>query len=451
MTTRRYDIDWLRVIAIGLLLIYHIAIGFQPWGVFIGFIQSEKSLDSLWIPMSMLNIWRIPLLFFVSGMGVSFAIRKRNWKQLLLERSRRIFLPFLFGIFFIVPVHVFLWRKYYNQDLIYSVHPGHLWFLANIFIYVILLTPLFFFLKSKKNSRINTVLNNIFRNPLGLLLIVGTFCLETLLIKPDMYEMYAMTLHGFLLGLLAFFFGFICVQSGNAFWHLVQKWRWLLLSVAVMLYFVRFFWFDLKAPSYIMAVESNTWILAVFGFAYKYLNHPSNTLRYLSEAAYPVYIIHMIFLYLGAFLIFPLHISTISKFILVVAITGVGCFTMYELLIRRVHFLRPLFGLRKIQTRENVTDHQKSTNKYKVHIMKKAILIISILSLFSCSCKFEMSWPYTYQSPEHIGDVLHNGSMEEVNLETRWVVDAVNEIREGRFNEVHSFLIFKDGALVQEE
>ena len=67
---RRYDIDWLRVIAIGFLLIYHIGIGFQPWGVFIGFIQSEKPLNSLWIPMSMLNIWRIPLLFFVSGMGV---------------------------------------------------------------------------------------------------------------------------------------------------------------------------------------------------------------------------------------------------------------------------------------------------------------------------------------------------------------------------------------------
>ncbi|MEP4596601.1 MAG: acyltransferase, partial [Cyclobacteriaceae bacterium] len=71
---RRYDIDWLRVIAIGLLLIYHVAIGFQPWGVFIGFIQSSSPLESIWVPMSMLNVWRIPLLFFVSGMGVYFAI-----------------------------------------------------------------------------------------------------------------------------------------------------------------------------------------------------------------------------------------------------------------------------------------------------------------------------------------------------------------------------------------
>ena len=133
---RRYDIDWLRVIAIGLLLIYHIVIGFLPWGVFIQFIQSNTSLESLWMPMTMLNIWRIPLLFFVSGMGVYFAIRKRNWKQLLVERSKRILLPLVFGVLFIVPLHILLWQKYYNQDIGYSTHLGHLWFLANIFIYV---------------------------------------------------------------------------------------------------------------------------------------------------------------------------------------------------------------------------------------------------------------------------------------------------------------------------
>ena len=74
-TERRYDIDWLRVIAIGLLLIYHIAIVFQPWAMFIGFIKSEESVESLWTPMTMLNIWRIPLLFYVSGMGLYFAIK----------------------------------------------------------------------------------------------------------------------------------------------------------------------------------------------------------------------------------------------------------------------------------------------------------------------------------------------------------------------------------------
>jgi glucan biosynthesis protein C len=346
---RRYDIDWLRVIAIGLLIIYHIGIGFQPWGVFIGFIQNEDSLDLLWIPMSLVNIWRIPLLFFVSGMGVCFAIRKRNWKQLLLERTRRIFIPFLFGFFFIVPIHLFLWQKYYRQDVVYSPDPGHLWFLANIFIYVILLSPLFFYLRKNEEGKVNRWLKKLYMHPLGLFLIVVPFVVETEIVKPETFQMYAMTLHGFLLGLLAFFFGFTCILSGNAFWQTILKYRWLLLTIAVVLFLIRAVVFDLVAPGYLMAVESNIWIFTVFGFGYKYLNHPGKTLSYLSQAAYPVYIIHMIFLYLGSCFIFPLGIPTILKFILTITFTCIGCFAFYDLIIRRVNFLRPLFGLKGIK------------------------------------------------------------------------------------------------------
>ena len=345
---RRYDIDWLRVIAIGLLLFYHIGIGFQPWGVFIGFIQSEKPLESLWIPMSMLNIWRIPLLFFVSGMGVCFAIRKRNWKQLILERAKRILLPFLFGILIIVPLHLFIWQKYYNQDITYSLHPGHVWFLANIFIYVILLSPLFFYLKRNENGKINRWLKNLFRNPLGLVFIVATFVLEAVLVKPETYEAYSMTLHGFLLGLLAFLFGFSCIQSGDSFWQLIRKWRWLFLSIGVILFLIRLIEYQLQAPNYLKAIESNMWIFAVFGIGYRYLNHPSKVLSYLSQGAYPIYIIHMIFLYLGSSLIIPLGIPTFVKFILVVAFTAIGCFSVYDLIIKRVRFLRPIFGLKNV-------------------------------------------------------------------------------------------------------
>ncbi len=77
---------------------------FQPWGVFIGFIQSAETSEAIWIPMALLNIWRIPLLFFVSGMGVCFALRRRDWKELLIDRSKRILLPLIFGSFFIVPI-----------------------------------------------------------------------------------------------------------------------------------------------------------------------------------------------------------------------------------------------------------------------------------------------------------------------------------------------------------
>ena len=345
-TERRYDIDWLRVIAIGLLLIYHVSIVFQPWGVFIGFMQSKDPMESLWVPMAMLNVWRIPLLFFVSGMGMCFAMRKRNFKQLIVERTRRILIPFVFGVFVIVPVHVFLWQKYYSQDVVYSPHPGHLWFLGNLFAYVVILSPLFFYLKRNNNGLVNRWLKKLYTNPLGIMAIVVPFVVEVLVVNPRSFELYAMTLHGFILGLVAFFFGFTFILNDHVFKQTILKWKWLYFFIAALMFIVRLTIFDLKAPGFLIAVESNMWILAVMGLAYRYLNRPGRALLYLKQGAYPIYILHMIFIYLGSFLVLPLELKNEVKLLLIIAFTFIGCFVMYDFIVRRIGFIRPLFGIR---------------------------------------------------------------------------------------------------------
>lgn len=344
---RRHDIDWLRVIAIGLLLIYHIAIIFQPWAMLIGFIKSDEPVEALWIPMTMLNVWRIPLLFYVSGMGLYFAMRKRNWKQLFLERTKRILLPFTFGIMAIVPLHLFLFQKYYNLPLGYYPHQGHLWFLGNIFVYVLLLLPLFYYLKKQKNGKIKRALSILMSNPGAPLLISLFFVIEVSLLKPQIFALYAQTLHGFFYGFLAFFFGFLLVYSGESFWRTVLKWKWLYTVLALILYGIRFVLFETQASGYLTAIESNCWIFGIFGFGHQYLNKPSKTLSYLSQASYPVYIIHMFVLYAGALFILPLKIPILLKFICIVTFTGLVCYLIYEFIIRKIGFLTPLFGLKQ--------------------------------------------------------------------------------------------------------
>ena len=103
MKDRKHFIDWIRVIAIVLLLVYHVAIAFQPWGLMIGFIVNTEPWVTLWIPMTMLNIWRIPILFFIAGIGVFYSFQNRNWHQLLKERALRIGIPFAIGFVFIAP------------------------------------------------------------------------------------------------------------------------------------------------------------------------------------------------------------------------------------------------------------------------------------------------------------------------------------------------------------
>lgn len=303
-------------------------------------------MPDLWIPMTMLNVWRIPLLFFVSGMGVYFAIQKRNWRKLLLERTKRILVPFLFGIVAISPLHIFVFQHYYNLPMGYMAHPSHLWFLGNIFAYVLLLSPVFFYLKKKEGSQWMKGLSKLMSNPIGPLLISAFFVIEVLLINPAVFAKYVDTWHGFFMGMLAFFFGFLFVYTGKTFWVTILKWRWLYLGLAVAFYTFRWVYFDTQGPGYLMAIESYCWILGLFGFGYRYLNQPSAVLKYLSQAAYPVYIIHMFVLYGGAAIILPLEMPVMLKLIGIVAFTFAGCYILYEFIIRRAGFLRPLFGLK---------------------------------------------------------------------------------------------------------
>jgi len=345
-TERRYDIDWLRVIAIGLLLIYHIAIIFQPWAMFIGFIRSEDALEGLWKPMTMLNVWRIPLLFFVSGMGLYFAIKKRKWKQLILERGKRILLPFVFGILAITPLHFIVFQNYYNMPLSYFPHMGHLWFLGNIFVYVLLLSPLFFYLKKNENGKLRKAISKVMTYAFGPLSISGFFMLEIGFVKPQLFELYAQTWHGFFIGFLAFFFGFLFVYSGKAFWLTVSKWKWLYIAIGAVLYTIRFTGYESISNMYITTLESSCWIFGVFGLGYQYLNKPSKLLSYLSQAAYPVYITHMFVLYAGALIILPLNIHPLIKFVSITLFTFIVCFLIYEFILRRINLIRPLFGLK---------------------------------------------------------------------------------------------------------
>ncbi|MCV9386422.1 acyltransferase family protein [Reichenbachiella ulvae] len=345
MQDRRYDIDWLRVITIGLLLIYHIGISFQPWASLIYFIQSPKPATWLWAPMAFLNIWRIPLLFFVSGMGVCFAMRQRNWKGLMLERSRRIFLPLVFGIVALVPIHIFIFQANAGVSLKYMPDQGHLWFLTNIFVYTLILSPFFFLIKRHENSRINQVVKNLMGHPLGIAVMMLLFMAEAYLLNPPIFEFYAQGNHGFFLGMLAFLFGYLMVYNGEAFWNLILRVRWALLILGIALFALRLLVMNLKSPLYLMSLESNIWVLTALAFGLKYLNRPSQALSTLSQAAYPIYIIHMIWQYLGAKWIFSFELPSYVQWLMLMSFTFATCYLTYDLLIRRIPLIRPLFGL----------------------------------------------------------------------------------------------------------
>jgi glucans biosynthesis protein C len=202
---------------------------------------------------------------------------------------------------------------------------------------------------------------------LGLLPVTLLLVAEAVIMKPYPYELYATTWHGFVLGAIAFFSGFCLTLSGDAFWSMIIRWRWMFVIIAVALFYfyVRAFVLGMNTPLYQIATESSTWIYSVLAFGSKYLNRPGKVLSYLSEAAYPVYILHMIFLSLGSMILFPLEISVYWKFIGVSLFTFTGCFAAYEL-IRRVNFLRPLFGLKWKASRREIKDRSHTIATLKL-------------------------------------------------------------------------------------
>jgi len=272
--------------------------------------------------MGLINIWRIPLLFIISGMGVCFAMRRRNWKELLKDRAKRILLPLIFGSFFIVPISGYLYQKFNNLDPMYFPNGGHLWFLGNIFIYVLILSPIFFSFKRNPDNGLFRCFKWVLKFPAALYLFTLPFIIEVLLVDPSQgFASYANTPHGFWLGLLAFFTGFIFISLGEIFWRAVERIKIIALSIAIPLYIVRLLVFQLEGPFFLTVIESWSWLFAIFGFGATYLNKPSSTLSYLSKAVYPVYILHMIFLNLSASLILtqPTNVDIVTYVIYVEA------------------------------------------------------------------------------------------------------------------------------------
>ena len=254
--------------------------------------------------MGLINIWRIPLLFIISGMGVCFAMRRRNWKELLKDRTKRILLPLIFGSFFIVPISGYLYQRFNNSDPMYFPNGGHLWFLGNIFFYVLILCPIFFIFKRNPKNILFRCFKWVLKFPAALYLFTLPFIIEVVLVAPPQgFASYANTPHGFWLGLLAFFTGFIFISLGEIFWRAVERIKIIALTIAIPLYLVRLLVFQLEGPFILTVIESWSWLFAIFGFGATYLNKPSSTLSYLSKAVYPVYILHMIFLNLSASLI----------------------------------------------------------------------------------------------------------------------------------------------------
>lgn len=316
------------------------------------FIRNDEALPGIWPAMAFLNVWRIPILFLVSGMGVRFAMERRDWKALLKDRTIRILVPLVFGYFAICPISVAFAFQAFGRSPAYAPNAGHLWFLTNIFAYVIVFLPVFWWIVSRPQSRAVSWLANVFGSPIGLISFAGLLALETYLVKPPYFSGYAESVHGFWLGSICFFIGFMLANARDQGRLATEKLRFVALIGAASLFVNRaFVTKQLDGPNPILAVECVLWMLAILGFASRHWNVDSRWLRYGTEAVFPVYIVHMPVQFGLSRWVFSLPVGPEVKLAtLIVGVFGISV-ALYEVL-RRVGVLRPLFGMKWVSGRK---------------------------------------------------------------------------------------------------
>ena len=242
---------------------------------------------------------------------------------------------------------------FYDIEPVYQPGASHLWFLGNIFAYVVLLLPVLLAIKRWPNNVVLRFLTRIVQIPGGIFLFALPLVVEALLVNPDEFVTYADTAHGFWLGMVCFLTGFVFIALKDDFWQRAVQLRGVALLLAFSFYVWRFSAYQLVGvPNGLIALESMLWMLAILGFGANNLNRPSRLLTYLNTAVYPVYIIHLPVQFLLAVLLLPLSIAADMKlYLLLVGTVGVSLL-LYEGILKRVRWIRPLFGLKFTDRRE---------------------------------------------------------------------------------------------------
>jgi peptidoglycan/LPS O-acetylase OafA/YrhL len=364
-TTRRYDLDWLRVIAILAVYFHHLGMPFNGDGFHIMNSESSKLLDNI---MVYFEQFRLPLLFLISGTGTVLAFSKRTWKQFTKERTGKLLIPLIFGILFIVPPQTYF--QYINEYSSYwqlytsgRFETNHLWFIENLYIISLLVIPLIIFLKSQKSQGFRTWFERTSTNKMGLLLGGLPLIILTVVLKR-----YYPTGSSSLTNLSeTFFYSYffitgILFASSQVFWENLKKYRrFHLVSFIIstlMFYSYYFAPNDYVEPYLSTSVRWDIWyglccllgwcfVLTLLGYGQVYLNKPSLLLKRMNEAIYPFYILHQTVIVIFGYYIIQLNLNIPVKMILLFMSSFFVIVLLYRLLIYPFKVTRVLFGMKK--------------------------------------------------------------------------------------------------------
>ena len=380
---RRYDLDWIRVGAFFLLILYHTGMFYVPWD---WHVKTPHVVEGLMPLMLLTNPWRLTLLFLVSGAATRLMADKTTVGQLTGARIVRLLPPLLFAMFVIVPPQSYyeiveylaqhpsapvgvenFWVRYVTAsghwcgtdgDCLITPTWNHMWFVAYLLFYTLVLALMLLVWKTA-GERIQQAAEYLLKG-------VGLFAWPILflaMLRATLYAKYGET-HALVgdhyvhaVSFSAFLLGFGLAKSDTLRERLVAvRWPALIVAVAAWAGWSIYVWtyrHDTPIPSpqlkllmrFVFAADTWCAIVAILGFGAKHLTHGGPVLRYLSLGVFPFYLVHQTLIVVMAHHLAKLGLPQGLEGAILVVATFAGCFATYEI-VRRIPGVRILFGLK---------------------------------------------------------------------------------------------------------
>ncbi|MFC1965252.1 acyltransferase family protein, partial [Chloroflexota bacterium] len=375
--TRLHYVDWLRVLAMCTIFFFHNARLYDSWGWHIKNIEVSRTAG---IFIDFCNPWLMPLFFILAAASIYSAMKTRTAGGFAKERILRLLIPILIlGFFVIGPPQVYLERvasgafsgsffqfygtQYFSNGIYglndtgnFTLVPMHMWFLWLLFIFSLVLLPLFLYNKQTGQSH-GSRLATLFEKPWTLVIPVVLIALSQSVVGLEG----ALTFGGGWnhLSYLVFFISGYLMFSNTRIQENIKRYALVALIAALVLlvldYLAQFRVIKLNIPETtgagigiwtFLTLKSWCFLLAIIGFGSRYLNFNNRFLGYANEAVLPFYILHQTVIIIIGFFVIQLSTGIAPKYFIVATSSFVVIMVIYELLVKRVNILRFLFGMR---------------------------------------------------------------------------------------------------------
>lgn len=373
MKNRLYFIDYIRVFAFLLLILFHSALPFVSynWEV-----KNEQKSEILMSIVLWFHQWRLPLLFFISGVGIYFSLKTRNILKFILERLKRLFVPLVFAMLFTIPVQVYVeylqkgritgtYFEFYPSVWNFVPYPdgsltwSHMWFIVYLLTFIIVLIPFFSLFKIKVLEKYKDRFSNVLSSKYLIFVIFLIQYYNYYLFYLKFPEQGSLVEDWFVFNssITYLIIGYL-LASSTQFWDNCERYKKISLSIAVITSTILFINYYLPnalpkkegmdTQVYFLLDSLQIWsmILTIIGFTKKYLNTTSSILQYLNQAVFPFFIIHQTIIVAIGYWIVQLKVSILTKYLLLSICSSIVIYSLYEYVIRRTKLTRFLYGMK---------------------------------------------------------------------------------------------------------